>query len=206
MAHLFTPRGTKLEVTTLDTLWLARAIEAEGEPRVQVGQTLINRWAWLWDKKPGLFPTLASLIRAYAQPVNPAWFPGGALLDKWFKEHPNADHAAALERAAKRRDVHSTRDTFSEATRRAVSQALYGPVVIPPGATHFGDAVNGVNQIIVSPDAKGALYRPLQVGELEHGHARMLDVKGGAWGFALLGFGAALVWGTSNHTKKRRRR
>jgi hypothetical protein len=206
VGHLFTSRGTKLEVTTEDALWLARAIEAEGDPRVQVGQTLINRWAWLWDLQPGLYPTLTSLIRAYAQPVNEAWFPGGALLEKWFREHPNADRAAALERAAKRRDVHSTRDTFSEQTRRAVSQALYGPVVIPPGAVHFGDAVNGQNQIIVSAEAKGALYRPLQVGELEHGSARMLDVKHGAWGFALLGLGGAVVFGMKHHVKRRRKR
>jgi hypothetical protein len=155
---------------------------------------------------PGAYPTLTSLIRAYAQPVNPGWFPGGPLLEQWFKENPGADRVAALERAARRRDVHSVRDEFSEQTRRAVSQALYGPVVIPPGAIHFGNAVNGVNQIVVSPDAKGALYRPLQVGELEHGSARMLDVKHGAWGFAFFGLASAIAFGAKHHVKRKRGR
>lgn len=134
---IISPRGKPLTWDENDRLWLLRAVEAEGEPRDLVAQTLVNRWAWLWDETPGRWLTLAELVRAYAQPVNPAWFPDGKLFLAQLDKLPEAQRAAAVVRANARRDVHSQRKTFGTRTTIAVDQALGGPIVIPPGALHF---------------------------------------------------------------------
>lgn len=203
MGRIVTEGGTRLEITPEDSLWLARAVEAEGEPRDQVAQVLVNRWAHLWDRFPGTYPTLTSLIRAYAAPVNPTWFPDGAKHLAWMRAHPTDEHELAA--AVRRRDVHAQRNEFSERTRNAVASALYGPLTIPPGAVHFGDPSNGRNAIIVDPDARGALYWPLQVGRLEHSSAAVLRHSPAA---AIVGAGALLAgaffWARS-HKKGGRR-
>lgn len=137
LPQIVTPRGTLVSVSDHDRLWLLRAVEAEGEPRDQIAQTLVNRWAWLFDETPGKYLTLSELVRAYAQPVNPAWYPDGKLFLKALDDLPEHEKAGAMVRARARRDVHSTRTTFSDATTRAVNQALYGPITLPPGALHF---------------------------------------------------------------------
>ncbi|HKY36512.1 MAG TPA: hypothetical protein VJN18_11270 [Polyangiaceae bacterium] len=135
--RIVTPRGKTLAWDDTDRLWLLRAIEAEGEPRDLVAQTLVNRWAWLWDETPGKYIKLVELVRAYAQPVNPAWYPDGKLFLGQLAKLPEAQRAQAVLRANARRDVHSTRTQFSPRTVVAVDTALRGPVSIPPGALHF---------------------------------------------------------------------
>lgn len=144
-AQLATPNGRPLQFTPEDVLWLSRAVEAEGEPRDLVAQTLVNRWAWLTDTQPGRYARLADLVRAYAQPVNPAWYPDGAKHLASVQTHP--EQSGDLERRAQlRRDVLSTRVSFSPATQAAVRQALYGPITLPAGALHYAAAT------IVRPD------------------------------------------------------
>jgi hypothetical protein len=135
--NIVTPRGRSVAWTDEDRLWLLRAVEAEGEPRTLVAQTLVNRYAWLFEEVPGKYLTLTDLVRSYAQPVNPRWFPDGSAFKASIAKLPAAAHAAALEKAETRRDVHSTRSTFSQPTIDAVRAALFGPVVIPEGALHF---------------------------------------------------------------------
>jgi len=132
-----TPRGQHLTWSDDDRLWLLRAIEAEGEPRALVAQVLVNRWAWLHDENAGKYPRLADLVRAYAQPVNPRWYPDGSLFLDSIAKMPESQRPSAMKRAAIRRDVHSERTTFSQATIDAVRAALFGPVSIPLGALHF---------------------------------------------------------------------
>jgi hypothetical protein len=134
---IVTPRGRQVPWTDEDRLWLLRAVEAEGEPHVLVAQTLVNRFAWMFDEQPARFLTLTDLVRSYAQPVNPRWFPDGGAFKASLQKLPSNTHAAALERAEKRRDVHSTRSTFSQSTIDAVRAALFGPVQIPEGALNF---------------------------------------------------------------------
>lgn len=138
-AQLATPAGKPLSFNADDVLWLSRAVEAEGEPRDLVAQTLVNRWAWLRDVSPGRFPRLQDLVRAYAQPVNPAWYPDGAKHAAAVTKSP--EQAAELERRAEaRRDLHSTRTTFSARTLAAVRQALHGPITLPAGGLHYAAA------------------------------------------------------------------
>lgn len=113
-------------------------MQAEGPPADLVAQTLVNRWAWLQDYNPGRYPTLTALVRAYASPVNPAWFPEG---EKEREAEAAAQSPAELEhlktRAIERRDVHSTRTAFSLVTANAVNQALSGPITLPAGVVHY---------------------------------------------------------------------
>lgn len=140
--RIVTGRGKSLGWTSDDRLWLMRAVEAEGEPRDLVAQTLVNRWCWLWDEMPGKYTELWELVRAYAQPVNPAWFPEGKLYQKSVELLSDELKQSAMLRAIKRRDVHSTRAHFTPNTTTAVDQALHGPIVIPPGALHYAAATS----------------------------------------------------------------
>lgn len=87
--------------TADDRLWLARAVAAEGPPQPMVARALVN--LFMMQRSKGSTQTLAHLVRAYAQPVNPRWMPGGDL------------HIAALEKGedteaqASRRLAHSSR-------------------------------------------------------------------------------------------------
>lgn len=137
-SSLITPRGRPLRYSANDVLWLQRAVEAEGEPRPLVAQTLVNRWAWLTDTRPGLYPTLASLVRAYAVPVNPEWFPDGAKhLQQLAGIKDPEQRTKLIAKATARRDHASTRTTFSGRTELAVRQALTGPITVPAGALHY---------------------------------------------------------------------
>jgi hypothetical protein len=117
--------GKSYVPTAEDWVWLARAVEAEGKPRLSVARTLVNLYASTGFSRR----SLADLVRAYAQPVNPRWYPEGEL----YREHvaamvrnhaPAKELAAELAKAERRKLVHSARDTFSPETVDAVNQAL----------------------------------------------------------------------------------
>ena len=113
------------EVTPEDRLWLLRAVEVEGKPREMVARALVNLFALTRSKGSSAYGTLASLVRAYAQPVNPRWFQQGDLYLAALAKAPNATAAARLRKAAKHRElVHARRMTFSPQTRAAVDAAL----------------------------------------------------------------------------------
>lgn len=152
--RIVSSRGKSLSWTPDDRLWLLRAVEAEGEPRDLVAQVLVNRWAMFWDELPGKYTSLGELVRAYAQPVNPAWFPDGRRYLQSVSAHQDdADYHALLRRAIQRRDVHSTRTHFSPGTLAAVDQALRGPIVIPPGALHYAAATSPRDDLPVLVEA-----------------------------------------------------
>jgi hypothetical protein len=218
---LSSPRGAALPpVTGEDLLWLARAVEAEGEPRVLVAQTLVNRWAWLLDQHPGLFPRLQDLVRAYAQPVNPRWFPGGDLLQKAIAEEP--ERREVLEAAALRRPALAQRTEFSPATTVAVNAALQGPLSLPAGAVHYSrpktkpaakarwdrlTMVPGVlgksNSIYTDHGAQGVLYSVAKDGPTWGPSAALSSGRPSAGlGVALLGLLAA--WAASRSKKRKR--
>lgn len=134
---IVSPAGKKLAWDADDQLWLLRAVEAEGAPRDLVAQTLVNRWAWLSDTTPGRYFKLAELVRAYAQPVNPAWFESGGLFKKQFSAAAASAQPTLLQRAQQRERIHATRTQFSPDTKAAVHRALFGPLTLPYGALHF---------------------------------------------------------------------
>jgi len=118
-----------------------RAVQAEGRPRPEVARTLVNLFMYLRSgprvhqsplsdehetapTRPVLYPTLESLVRSYAQPVNPRWYPDGSKIRERLPSLTPADRATVLKRAAARRDVHSTRIQFDRDTHEAVERAL----------------------------------------------------------------------------------
>jgi hypothetical protein len=202
---IVSPAGRALPWSNEDALWLARAVEAEGSPETLVAQTLVNRWAWLADANPGAYPTLTSLVRAYAQPVNPGWFREGHLFLAWLAAHPELTPeqvARERSRADVRQYTHSTRDVFTPPTNLAVNRALRGPLSLPRGALHFGQPNNPElvplvrgpgNWIYEGREAPGARYSVAEEGP-HFMPARMLD--GGHWARSAVFTAAVLgtVW------------
>lgn len=119
MTVALSAKGAAYTVTPVDVLWLSRAVEAEGEPRARVASALVN--LFMRARARGSKQSLASLVRAYAQPVNPRWYPDGDL-------HIAAKKAGkdTAEKAARRLAVHSTRTAFAAKTKAAVESALMG--------------------------------------------------------------------------------
>ena len=138
--HIVTSRGHELPWTAADALWLRRAVEREGEPREWIAQALVNRWALLRDQGGGQYPTLTSLVRAYAQPINPRWFPDGDLHLAQLAAHAPrgaAHRADMIARAERRERDDSTRKIFRPETEAAVARALRGPITLPAGVTEY---------------------------------------------------------------------
>lgn len=119
--------GAKVYAPTEDDiLWMRRAVQAEGPKYREVAQALINRFMWLRSRRPKLYPTLARFVRAYSQPVNPRWLPGGS------KYKPENDPEG---RRAKARRRASARTEFKPAVNAAVKRALLGPLDLPTSDT-----------------------------------------------------------------------
>ena len=128
--------------TAEDKLWLMRAVEVEGPPREMVARALVNLFVWQRHNRPA-YPTLAALVRAYAQPVNPKWFDDGSLFKQSYeKKATEKAKEDALKAAIRRRTVHSTRTVFAPETVQAVEKALsYAwPSDITDYAASFVDA------------------------------------------------------------------
>lgn len=141
---LATRQGTRYTPTAEDVLWLSRAVEAEGPPHDLVAQTLVNGFLWARESL-GSARTLAEWVRAYAQPISPAWMPGGehyearlAAADEEIatarteaeRERAMADRAAVVA-AGERRQRNAMRTRFSAVTVQAVQRALQAPPKFP---------------------------------------------------------------------------
>lgn len=140
----FSRHGTiaEYEPTEQDALWLARAVEREGPPHKGVAWTLVQRFAWLHPT--GTYPTVASLVQAYAQPVNPRWFPDGDKHQQYLTTlSSQAQVAEANLRAERRREYASTPwEHLSPEAKAAANEALQVLQESPvPGAVHFRAAV-----------------------------------------------------------------
>lgn len=74
----FTRKGEEYAYTLSDEdiLSLYQATYKEGANNLGVVWSLLNRFAWLYPE--GIYPTLEKYVIAYAQPINPLWFPSGS--------------------------------------------------------------------------------------------------------------------------------
>lgn len=129
-------KGSAVRVANFDAedvLWLCRAVEAEGRVEEQVAQVLVNLWARTHSKAPGT--KLVTIVRAYAQPVNPRWYLWGDLHKKWVELDPKNETAA---KALRREQLHSRMIDFRPEVVAAVNKALtVGSVDIPACATDY---------------------------------------------------------------------
>lgn len=116
----------RYQPTADDRLWLARAVEAEGEPRELVARALVNLFAYARTRK-AYKGSLAALVRTYAQPINPEWYETGGKFLSSLKSKSSDEVKAAIATAKRRQSVHSARVVFSDDTRAAVAAALSTP-------------------------------------------------------------------------------
>lgn len=89
MTSITSSSGFVYDLTEDDLLWLARAAKYEGGNEIATIWTLAQRYVWLKEGGTRGYPTFASMIRAFAQPINPKWMrdgefcrPGGTWYDR----------------------------------------------------------------------------------------------------------------------------
>jgi len=120
-----------------DALKLAQAVAREGQPYDAVAWTLVQRFALIFPK----YPTLAKFVEAYAQPVNPRWFPDGDLHIRRMKQLEGNQKKQADEqrRASNRRGYADKRwEELPAFARTAALEAIAASGDSPvPGSVHF---------------------------------------------------------------------
>lgn len=175
--------------TADDRLWLLRATAAEGQPVDTVPRVLVN--LFMLQRAGGSAQSLATLVRAYAQPVNPRWYPNG---DLFQKQYPKPT-AAQLAQATARQNTLSARTSFTAPQTAAVDAAFsqgfasnatdYAAPTLKAkaGYTALTPPVTGVNRLWTR--------RASWAGYLADGNA---GSAGNVALFAALAVGAWLVW------------
>jgi hypothetical protein len=140
-----TADGWHYELTEDDVLWCARMLVGEGGNNAATLWTMASRLALLAKHKPGLYPTLTALVRAYSEPINPKFQrdgelcrPGGHLHDAPACMPGRLDRRAAI--CALDPHIaapHDLADRWSKA-RVVVASWVFGGVQNPaPRAVHF---------------------------------------------------------------------
>lgn len=128
--------GHTYRPTEADRLALSRAVTWEGPDHDQVAQTLVNGFcqAYSMDHEH----SLEHHVQAYAQPINPRWFPEGDRFQHFNAIDPVKYPLAA---AVRRRDVLSKLTTFEPVVVGAVEKALArGPLDIQACCTDYAAA------------------------------------------------------------------
>jgi hypothetical protein len=176
-ALVFVTRGNNKTVryilTNEDYLTLLRAVEFEGEPRDGVAWTLLQRFAFLYPQ----FRSFTDFIRAYAQPINPLWFPNGVKHVDWVRTLVSKGKTAEAEdekrRAAKRVQYAATPLEKISSTTKDVVDTVFNLGVSPvPGAVHYRAptiAAKTVDEAKAARDAFAAkhyLSRPVEYGNV----------------------------------------
>lgn len=187
--------------TEADKLWLCRAVEAEGEPRERVAETLINGFMWA-RSEVGYRPPLLTWIRAYSQPLNPRWFVRGDEHMKRMQRAPSEEARAALVRQALiRESVHAVRSTFTAHTREAVAHALtHAPAL--PRATDFAASylADGAEfrkpwpWVALTPPARNRNRFWVRPNALRWAGYRVAEVASGAGALVVCGLVAVAIW------------
>lgn len=126
--HAADGSATPYPVKASDVLWLSRAVQAEGPVQREVAAVLLNGFMWARARK-GYKGTLTDWVRAYAQPINPRWYPNGDLFAGSYERADPATRETLKKRAQNRANVHSTRTQFTPGTEDAVRDALNGRVL-----------------------------------------------------------------------------
>ena len=137
---VFSVRGDNYtySISAKDKLVLTRAVAREGKPHEAVTWALLQRFAWLYPS--GAFNTLAELVEAYAQPINPRWFPQGDKHKSAIRRAKTEKQKEQLEDRAERRlgYAEATYDEIDEHYKNIVDAILSGNVASPVlGAVHY---------------------------------------------------------------------
>lgn len=161
------------EHTEEDSLVLARAVAREGKPADAVAFALCQRFAFLYPHES--YPTLASLVSAYSQPINPRWFPDGDLHRRKLQRLQGQEAAIADEkRRAENRIAYAEMpwEELSDGARRAALQAIDGDGNPCPFAVHFSRSFAPKNAS--DQEAKRAAHR-----WADNRNLKVVPVRGG---------------------------
>lgn len=119
--------------TDADRLALSRAVHWEGPDHDQVAQALVN--GFCHDFAAEREHSLEHHCQAYAQPINPRWFPEGDLFKHW---HAIDSVKYPIDAAILRRNVKSKITKFEPVVVGAVEKALTrGPLDIQACCTDY---------------------------------------------------------------------
>lgn len=120
-----------------DIITLLRAVYREGPNYEAVVWSLLKRFAFYYGK--GKYNTLAGLIKAYAQPINPDWFPDGKEHLKWLKTLSGNEKDREISNANKRVEYSKTsEDQIPTKIKNIVYGVLNGSISdLVPGSVHY---------------------------------------------------------------------
>lgn len=151
-------------LTLEDYVVLSRAVEYEGEPRDGVAWTLLQRFAFLYPT----YKSLATFIRAYAQPINPDWFPTGSKHKDWIDKlvaagkYNEADDER--KRAAKRANFANTPlSKISKPTRDIIDYLFLSGQSPIPGSIHYRAPTVETASVPEAEKAREAFARKYQL-------------------------------------------
>ncbi len=185
---LFSVRGDNYTypITARDKLVLTRAVAREGKPYDAVTWALLQRFAWLYPS--GAFETLAELVEAYAQPINPKWFPSGAKHKAAVRRARTEAQKEALEDRAERRldYADATYDEIDEKYKNVVDSILAGNKASPVlGAVHYRASTSNADteteakrEQLVFADNRSDLNNPVYTSTAKRGTNWFFDVRG----------------------------
>lgn len=121
-----------------DYLTLLRAVEFEGEPRDGVAWTLLQRFAYVYP----IYHSLSNFVEAYAQPINPQWFPNGKKHLEWVKKLSSTGKTAEAldeQRRAKLRIYYAATpiNNISQKTKDVLETVFAISNSPVPGSVHY---------------------------------------------------------------------
>jgi len=127
-------------ISERDRLDLTRAVAKEGSPADAVTWSLIQRFAWLYPA----YGTLSDFVRAYAQPINPRWFPDGDKHRSYIaglkKRKASAEVIKEAEKDARNRITYAKAsysdipEKYTELVLSVLDNKVSNPV---PGGVHY---------------------------------------------------------------------
>lgn len=131
--------GFVYELTEDDLLWLARAAKYEGRNEVATMWALAQRFVEVREMGSTRYPTLKSLVLAYAQPVNPIWRRDGSMCRPGGTWYDRCNDAGYCPCAENRLDVRDRAATDPVPDQLALARAwARGQVPNPvPRAVHY---------------------------------------------------------------------
>jgi len=125
-------------LSNVDYLDLLRAVEFEGKPKIAVAWTLLQRFALLYPQ----YSSLSSFIKAYAQPINPRWFPKGDLHQGYLallRSRGDAKGADFENQRAEKREskASTTMAKIGQDTKLVVDGVFLNHLSPVPGSIHY---------------------------------------------------------------------
>jgi hypothetical protein len=209
IAH-YTANGRRAALDSQTAIWAGRMLVGEGYKQ-ESGPAVLWSTMYRFLGMPHDWGSYKNLIRAFSQPINPKWIPGGALYEKYKNSQTEVYKRATSDTAVARRK----RIQAMEWTELPIEvQQLVGKFAIgelPPPAAFNGlpysnfASYTGVDQkypggkwiggnyFFVDPDVN----RNLRV-QIEHGAGTPIEQlqkkNSGIADIALLGVGIWLIW------------